>query len=61
METLGHRAIQSTMIYTHLITFESDEYHSDVAKTIEEARALIEAGSEYVCTYEDTMVFRKRK
>jgi len=56
-----HKAIQSTLIYTHLITFESDEYHSAAARDIEEARSLIEAGFEYVCTHQDTMVFRKRK
>jgi len=60
-EMLGHKAIQSTLIYTHLITFESDEYHSAAARDIEEARSLIEAGFEYVCTHQDTMVFRKRK
>jgi len=27
----------------------------------EEARKLIEAGFEYVCTFEDVMLFRKRK
>ena len=60
-EMLGHKAIQSTLIYTHLITFESDEYHSAVAKTVEEAKSLIEAGFEYVCTHEDKMLFRQRK
>jgi len=61
MEMLGHRDIKTTMIYTQLISFESDEYSSAVAKSVEEARKLIEAGFEYVCTYQDTMLFRKRK
>lgn len=45
----------------HLVHFESDDFHSAVAKTIEESRKLIEAGFEYVCTYENNMLFRKRK
>jgi len=61
MQMLGHRAVQSTLIYTHLIKFEGDEYHSAVAKTVDEAKSLIEAGFEYVCTHEDAMLFRKRK
>jgi hypothetical protein len=36
------------MIYTHLIQFESNEYHSAVAEKIDEAGKLVEAGFEYV-------------
>lgn len=61
MRMLGHRNINNTLLYTQLVNFESDEYHSAVAKNTEEARELIEAGFEYVCTHENTMVFRKRK
>jgi len=61
MQMLGHRDIKTTLIYTQLIQFESDEYHSAVAKTIEEARGLIETGFEYVCDIEDVKLFRKRK
>jgi len=61
MKMLGHKNIQNTLIYTQLITFESDEYHSAVAKTIDEARAMVEEGFQYVCTHNDAMLFRKRK
>lgn len=62
MQMLGHRDVKSTLIYTHLIEFEGDdEYHSAVAKTVDAAKSLIEAGFEYVCTYEEKMLFRKRK
>jgi len=45
-----------------LISFESDDYHSAVAKTTKDARGLIDAGFEYVCTTpQDVMLFRKRK
>jgi integrase len=61
MKMLGHKSIENTLIYTQLIQFEGDEYHSAVAKTIDEAKALIETGFEYVCTHENLMLFRKRK
>ncbi|MGC9095096.1 MAG: hypothetical protein ACP5IM_05765 [Candidatus Bathyarchaeia archaeon] len=58
---LGHRNIETTLIYTQLVNFEGNEYHSAVAHNIGEARKLVEAGFEYVCTHNDTMLFRKRK
>jgi integrase len=61
MEMLGHRDIKTTLIYTQLIPFKSDEYYSAVAKSIQEATHLIEEGFEYVCTYDGYMLFRKRK
>ncbi|MEM2130093.1 MAG: site-specific integrase, partial [Candidatus Bathyarchaeia archaeon] len=62
MQLLGHRSIKNTLVYTHLVNFESDEYVSKIAKTGEEACKLIEAGFDYVCTTPDQlMVFRKRK
>jgi integrase len=60
-ENLGHRAIQNTLIYTHLVKFDSDEYTCKAAKTIEEAQSLIETGFDYVATYQGYMIFRKRK
>ena len=61
MEMLGHRDIKTTLIYTQIIHFENDDYHSAVAKTIEEARNLIEAGFEYVTEFDGVKLFRKRK
>ena len=61
MRLLGHKNINSTLIYTQLIKFESDEYHSSVAHTVDEARKLIEAGFEYVCEIDGIKLFRKRK
>jgi len=52
----------TTLIYTQLVHFESDEWHSATAKTTEEAAKLVNAGVEYVCTTPETiMLFRKRK
>ena len=61
MDLLGHRNIESTLIYTHLIDFEGDEYHSADAKSVEEARKLLETGFEYLCQKDDIMLFRKMK
>jgi integrase len=59
---LGHRRIENTLVYTHLIAFRDDEYVSKIAHTAEEASTLVEAGFEYVCTTpEDLLLFKKRK
>lgn len=45
-----------------LAELEGDECCSAVASGVEEeAKKLIEAGFEYVCTHKDEMLFRKRK
>ncbi|MGQ9642068.1 MAG: tyrosine-type recombinase/integrase [Candidatus Bathycorpusculaceae bacterium] len=62
MRILGHKSIQNTLIYIHLVDFKEDEYIAKVAKTENEVCKLIEAGFEYVCTATDgVMLFRKRK
>jgi hypothetical protein len=43
------------------VEFEGDEYHSAIADNVEEAKKLIEAGFEYVCNHNESMIFRKRK
>jgi site-specific recombinase XerC len=60
-ERLGHRNINNTLIYTHLVTFDSDTYTVRVAKDVESAVTLLEAGFEYVTDYGDRKLFRKRK
>jgi len=60
-QQMGHKRLTTTLIYTQLIENESDEYTCKVAKTIEEASGLVESGFEYVTTFEDIMIFRKRK
>jgi integrase/DNA-directed RNA polymerase subunit RPC12/RpoP len=60
-ELMGHRSIQSTLIYTQLVNFSQDEFTCKVAKSINEVKELVEAGFEYVCDYDGFKVFRKRK
>ena len=62
MRLLGHKKIENTLKYTHLVDFKSDEFVSKVAETAEEACKLVEAGFEYVCTTpEELLLFKKRK
>jgi integrase len=61
MQLLGHRNIRNTLVYTHLVNWESDEFSSKVAKTVKEAQELVESGFDYVCEVEGYKLFRKRK
>jgi integrase len=58
---LGHKRLSNTLIYTHLVNFESSEYICKVARSIEEATALVEAGFDYVTELDGIKLFRKRK
>jgi integrase len=61
MAVLGHKNIRNTLVYTHLVDFHSHEYVCKVARTVEEARQLVEDGFDYVTDVEDQKLFRKRK
>jgi integrase len=59
---LGHKRIENTLVYTHLMNFESDEYCCKVAKTVDESsQRAREAGYEYVTEVDGSKLFRKRK
>ena len=59
---LGHRKIDSTLVYTSLVEFDiDDDFTCRIARTLEEASMLIEAGFEYVTDMEGVKLFRKRK
>ena len=60
-EQLGHKRIETTLIYTHLVRFSDEEYTSAVAKTVDDNRKLAEAGFEYVTEIDAIKLFRKRK
>ena len=60
-QQLGHRRIEHTLIYTHLINFNSDEFTCRTAKTVEECTGLIEDGFDYVTDLDGVNLFRKRK
>ena len=60
-QALGHKNINNTTIYTHLIDFKADEYEVQVAETIEEAKKLGEAGFEHYDTIDSYHLYRRRK
>jgi len=61
MKLLEHRCIENTLVYTQLVSFENDQYHSAVAKNIADAQKLVEQGFEFVCQMDGVTLFRKRK
>lgn len=59
---LGHKSINSTLLYTQLINFEGDEYDVKVAETKMDRIALLEAGFEWVGEDDTGLTyFKKRK
>ena len=61
MKQLGHKKLETTLIYTQLVNFPNDEYVSAAASTVDEARKLIECGFEFVCDVDGFKLFRKLK
>ena len=55
------RSITSTLIYTHLVSFDGDEYHTATSKSLKEDEGLLKAGFEYVTEREGTKIYSKRK
>lgn len=60
-QQMGHKKIETTLLYTQLIDFDNEEFHYKVAKTPKEISGLIEAGFEYVTEMDGIKFFRKRK
>ena len=57
---LGHRNIRNTLVYTHLVSFEGDEFICKVAKNVQEAKELVESGFEYVTEIDDVQLLLER-
>jgi integrase len=58
---LGHRNLKNTMRYVQLIDFEHEEFTSAVARNLQEACQLVEAGFDYITEMDGNKIFRKRK
>jgi integrase/recombinase XerD len=61
---LGHRNIETTLIYVHLaqgLIDTSSDYNCKTAKNVEEAMKLVESGFDYVTEMNGVKLFRKRK
>ncbi len=64
MQVLGHKNIKNTLIYVQLaeeLFKDQSDYISKVAKTENDACLLIEAGFEFVCDFNGSKLFKKRK
>ena len=60
-QQMGHKKIETTLIYTQLLNLNEDEWTCKTANNITEATALIEAGFEYITEMDGLKLFRKRK
>ena len=60
-QQLGHKKIETTLIYTQLVNFGEDEFYSATANSVNEAAKLIEQGFEDVTEFDGVKLFRKRK
>lgn len=60
-DVLGHKSINSTPLYTKLVTFKDDDFTVRVANSEKEAWQFIEVGFEFVCDFGGNKLFRKRK
>ena len=60
-QQLGHKRLENTLVYTHLVNFGNEDFTCKAAKTVQEATALIEAGFEYVTEVDGVKLFRKPK
>ncbi len=60
-QQMGHKKIETTLIYTQLLNLNDDEWTCKSATNIKEATSLIEAGFEYVTEIDGTKLFKKRK
>jgi integrase len=59
---LGHKNLKMTLHYIQMIALpQSEEFICKVAKTVEDAKELVEAGFEFVTDMDSQKLFRKRK
>jgi len=61
MVLMGHKKLETTQKYMHLLNLNDDEWTCSGATTAKEAMKLIEAGFQYVTTIEGIQLFKKRK
>jgi len=60
-QQMGHKKLDTTLIYTQLLNLNEDEWTCKGATTVEQATQLIENGFQYVTEMDGIKLFRKRK
>jgi len=61
-QQMGHKSIDTTLIYTQLIHYnEEEQYTCKTATTIKEATNLLENGFTYIQEIDGIRIYRKRK
>ncbi len=60
-QQMGHKKLDTTLIYTQLLNLNEDEWTCKAAMTVEQATQLIESGFQYVTEMDGLKLFRKRK
>ena len=60
-QQMGHKKLDTTLIYTQLLNLNEDEWTCKGAITVEQATQLIENGFQYVTEMDGVKLFRKRK
>ena len=60
-QQMGHKKIETTLIYTQLLNLNDDEWTVKTATNIKEATELLEAGFEYIQDIDGIKLYRKRK
>ncbi|MGD8565227.1 MAG: hypothetical protein PVF96_02645 [Candidatus Bathyarchaeota archaeon] len=61
MQFLGHRNIKNTLVYTQLLPQKDNDFVVKVARTLDDAKTLLECGFEYITDMDHYKLFRKRK
>ncbi len=61
MNLMGHKRLETTQKYMHLLNLAESEWECKGATNKQEAMQLIEAGFEYVTEIDGTKLFKKRK
>jgi integrase len=61
MVQMGHKKLETTQKYMHLMNLNDDEWTCKTASTVEEVMQLVEAGFQYVTDMNGLKIFKKRK
>ena len=60
-ELLGHKRIENTMKYTHLVKFKDDDFDVETATNVDQAKELLKVGFDYITEKDAIMLFRRPK